>query len=795
MLDANPATGYGWHFVDGEDVVTQVGASEFQQTADLMGAPGRQTLRFRAARAGTTHMRLAYQRPWESATQPAETFSVQVTAVGEPIADSAPEAEALADSSTAAPAHKSPDAVSDIPAAYNWCALGACTPIRDQGQCGSCWAFSTVGVLESRILMRDGISRDLAEQYLVSCNVDNWGCGGGWYAHDYHRNKKLAAEPDAGAVYEPDFAYVASNVACNAPHEHHEKIVSWRYVGTSYNVPSIAAIKQAILDYGLVAASVCVGAGFQRYTEGVFTQDEASSCLPYNTNHGVALVGWDDALGAWRLRNSWGTWWGEDGYMWIKYGVSNVGYAANYVVYGTTAVPPAAPANLMAAAASSAQINLNWTDQSADEDGFRIERSPNGLASWALIASLPPNATSYASTGLACNTPYYYRVRAYNAGGESLYSNLANATTAPCAYALCVPARALACGESHHWNNGGAGSTDVVDAYSCAGWAETGPEYGYTFAAAVTSAVTVTLGGLADGVDLDLFISGDDAGRCDSGACLVYADTSAKFRASPGRTYNLVVDGYNGGAADYAIAVQCAALAPSAPATLTAERDGAGVALTWADSSWNESGFHIERAPASGGVFQVVYTASANIVNHVDTDLPCGTAYQYRVRAFNAEGASEYSAVAHITTADCLACCDAYEPDDNRSSAQALTAGAPPQARNFHALGDQDWVSVTMQAGAAYTVTTDPGAGTGTDTFIELYDTDGATLLAQDDDSGPGAGSQIAWTAARDGAHFLRVYQFDGAGNCAGYGYQLSVAAGDGAPDLWHRVFVPVVRP
>jgi hypothetical protein len=188
--------------------------------------------------------------------------------------------------------------------------------------------------------------------------------------------------------------------------------------------------------------------------------------------------------------------------------------------------------------------------------------------------------------------------------------------------------------------------------------------------------------------------------------------------------------------------------------------------------------------------------ASANATAYTDAEAQCGTAYQYRVRAFNAEGASAYGPVAQASSAECQACSDSYEPDNSRPAAQALTVAAPPQARNFHEPGDQDWASVALLAGAVYTVTTEPGMGAGTDTIIELYDTDGVTLLAQDDDSGPESGSQIVWTAARDGAHFLRAYQFDGAGACSGYAYQLSVAASGAAPGLWHPVFIPLsLRP
>ena len=149
---------------------------------------------------------------------------------------------------------------SSLPAALDWCDQGGCTPIKDQRQCGSCWAFATAGVVESSIVIHDGITRDLAEQYLVSCNTQAWGCDGGSAAFDYFVRRAPPLEPGAGAVYEPDFPYVAVDAPCNSPYSHHEKLASWAYVaGQLY--PSVGAIKQAIYDHGPVWVTVCVGIG------------------------------------------------------------------------------------------------------------------------------------------------------------------------------------------------------------------------------------------------------------------------------------------------------------------------------------------------------------------------------------------------------------------------------------------------------------------------------------------------------------------------------------------------------
>lgn len=90
---------------------------------------------------------------------------------------------------------------------------------------------------------------------------------------------------------------------------------------------------------------------------------------------------------------------------------------------------PAAPGGLGAAAISTSQINLSWTDNSSNESNFRIERSANGGSTWSFLANVGANTTTYANTGLPASTTYHYRVRAENTGGNSAFSNAANATT------------------------------------------------------------------------------------------------------------------------------------------------------------------------------------------------------------------------------------------------------------------------------------------------------------------------------------------------------------------------------
>lgn len=230
-----------------------------------------------------------------------------------------------------------------LPSRFDWREQTGLPPVKNQGGCGSCWAFATVGVMESLLKTRMALSEDLSEQYLVSCNVHGWSCSGGWFAHDYHKDRVPPGEPAAGAVLETNFPYAASNLPCGSPHSHAYRLAEWRYVG-GWGTPSVEEIKQAIYAHGPVAAAVAVGPAFQAYRDGVFDKDESSVGI----NHAILLVGWDDEYywngsthGVWILRNSWGTGWGRGGYMLIKYNTSQVGYAANYAeIVSYTVSPP-----------------------------------------------------------------------------------------------------------------------------------------------------------------------------------------------------------------------------------------------------------------------------------------------------------------------------------------------------------------------------------------------------------------------------------------------------------------------
>lgn len=207
---------------------------------------------------------------------------------------------------------------SELPPIY----IGYFTSVKNAGACGSSWAFCALGTMEAVILKTDGIEVDLSEQQLVSCNPWGWGCNGGLWPND------MLVDP--GVMLESCFPYAEAEVSCDETCPIAYQIQSWGFLESDWVVPSVETIKQAIYTYGAVQAGVYVERFFQAYTDGVFNKCKKN--VNY-TNHAVILCGWDDTKGAWLLKNSWGTDWGEGGFMWIAYNCNRVGEGANVLIY------------------------------------------------------------------------------------------------------------------------------------------------------------------------------------------------------------------------------------------------------------------------------------------------------------------------------------------------------------------------------------------------------------------------------------------------------------------------------
>jgi len=213
------------------------------------------------------------------------------------------------------------DGVMALPTAYT----GYCSPIKNQGSCGSCWSFGIIGAIEGQWRKVLGTYYDFSEEYLLDCNSYGYSCSGGWFTayNDVKYPKYIR--------YESCYPYKGSKGTCSPSTGcYADYITTWYYVGSSSGVPSTSSIKQKIYDYGAVSVAVYANSTFQAYKSGCYTSNYSGT-----VNHAVVLYGWDDGQcgGIWRLKNSWGTGWGESGTMRIGYGKQQVGYAACYPVY------------------------------------------------------------------------------------------------------------------------------------------------------------------------------------------------------------------------------------------------------------------------------------------------------------------------------------------------------------------------------------------------------------------------------------------------------------------------------
>ncbi len=227
-----------------------------------------------------------------------------------------------------------------LPASIDW--RSYVTPVRDQGNCGSCWAFATTAALESAILIRDALpggNDDRAEEILLSCSGAG-SCNGGYIdrASDFIQGTGLPPES-----YFPYTVTASddkcSNAAAGWPFATRQ-IGSWAYVTT--NSANITAIKNALSSYGPLATTMDVYADFFYYSGGVYEYAYGT----YQGGHAILIVGYaDDATisggGYFIVKNSWGMDWGNQGYFYIAY--SEIGspvYFGEWTIAYSMPTPP-----------------------------------------------------------------------------------------------------------------------------------------------------------------------------------------------------------------------------------------------------------------------------------------------------------------------------------------------------------------------------------------------------------------------------------------------------------------------
>jgi hypothetical protein len=292
---------------------------------------------------------------------------------------------------------------------------------------------------------------------------------------------------------------------------------------------------------------------------------------------------------------------------------------------GSTVAPstPPAPSSLSATATSSSSVTLRWSDNSADETGFKVASSTDGV-NFAEVATLGAGTTSFSNNGLAALTTYHYRVRAYNSAGNSAYSNTASVKTPDATLSKPAAPSSL---------SGTASSSTVTVRWTDNSGNETG----------------FKLYRSTNGVDF-MWITTLGANATSYSNSGLKALTTYFYKV---RAYNSAGGSAYSNTASAKTSDSDAGLKPSAPTNVKAANKANGSALvSWTDASTNETGFEVRRRKwdaklSAWGSWVKVASVGKGITSVVNA--PGNGTYAYSVRAANAAGTSSWTGLAKVT--------------------------------------------------------------------------------------------------------------------------------------------------
>lgn len=231
-----------------------------------------------------------------------------------------------------------PTGTYDLPERLDLRDEGLITGVKNQGSCGSCWAFAGAATMESAVLKATQSTFDLSEQELVSCDKSASGCSGGWQPFDYMVKN--------GIGLEEGFPYAGRNLSCKKIPAA-AKALRWGNIGSPGRKPTVDEARKALNDFGALWVTVAAN-GYWRNVGG----DSILRCSNSQINHAVTLAGYEptqpsrkskDGETEFRflVKNSWGQKWATDGYVKTPLGCNNLGRHMSFVVpEGSTCTPP-----------------------------------------------------------------------------------------------------------------------------------------------------------------------------------------------------------------------------------------------------------------------------------------------------------------------------------------------------------------------------------------------------------------------------------------------------------------------
>ena len=211
------------------------------------------------------------------------------------------------------------------PASWDWREKGYVSPVKNQGSCGSCWAFATVANLEGLYYKKKGVMKTFSEQMLVDCDTYDSACNGGLMEYAF----EWLAE-NGGIMLDGDYSYRGTKGTCRSDATKYVdmKITGYTKLGSSSSTWSPVdedEIKEFLYETGPLAVALNANP-LQTYSSGILDKT-SSQCPTSGINHAVTMVGYGTSSGTdyWIVKNSWGSSWGESGYFRIRRGNGTCG--------------------------------------------------------------------------------------------------------------------------------------------------------------------------------------------------------------------------------------------------------------------------------------------------------------------------------------------------------------------------------------------------------------------------------------------------------------------------------------
>lgn len=232
---------------------------------------------------------------------------------------------------------------------FDWTELGVVSEVQDQGQCNSCYIFAPVAAFEASYHIRNGVGIGASEQAFL--DVAKTGCDPGWVADP------LTWLITRGTAKRPDYPYTATKGTYRREVPPVYRGAIWGIVSngtTEFITPTQQNLKEALLRHGPLVINIYASQPFveskNKPENWVFSETKKYD----GTNHAVTLVGWSDKRMAWKIKNSWGKGWGNNGFGWVRYGTNNVATLAAWVE---------APINLLEKLPKPADVRQAFEDE------------------------------------------------------------------------------------------------------------------------------------------------------------------------------------------------------------------------------------------------------------------------------------------------------------------------------------------------------------------------------------------------------------------------------------------------